>query len=163
MTQAALYKLSPETRMLRQYLRTVAKNAVVTFAQMSEQCGVDVQKKPSVIASARHGLLGDAVPIVIASVRGVGVIRLDDAGIVESSDHDIDMIRRKARRSVRKITAVADFAAMPPKLQLAHTVRLSIFTAVASMASDAGMKKIEPMVSAGTRELPISETLRAFR
>lgn len=101
--------------------------------------------------------------MVFAVVRRVWVKRLDDEEIVSASTADVAGIRRKVHRAAEKLTKVADYSAMSKPKQLDHTVKLSILAAMSEMTSEKAMKKVETAAAGRAGELPIAETLDAFR
>jgi hypothetical protein len=161
MTAKPTFEMSSSTRLLRQRLAQTKVGDVVSYAELSRVISEPVDGSTSSLQTSLRSLLRNE-RMVFGSIRGVGVKRLADSEIVAASSSDIDGIRRKARKSVMKITAVQNFTGLSPKDQMAHTSRLSIFAVVASMASDQGVKKIEAAVGGRSSELPIAETLKAF-
>ncbi len=157
----ALFQASPTTRLLRQKLKTVPVGSTVSYADLGAEISETVSGVHSGLQSARNSLLRSD-HMVFSAIPGEGLKRLTDSEIVAASDQDIDGIRRKARKAAIKVTSVKDFAGLPPKDQIGHTTKLSIFTAVASMASDRGLKKVEAAVGGRASELPIGDTLKAF-
>jgi hypothetical protein len=155
------FEMSSSTRLLRQRLREVPIGETVSYADLGIAAGHPVDGGTPSLRYALRSLVRDD-QMVFGVVRKVGFQRLTDEQIVSASDADTAGLRRKAKRAAVKITAVQNYAAMTPKSQLAHTTRLSIFTAVASMASDQGIKRVETVAKGRASELPISETLRAF-
>lgn len=157
----AIFEMSPNTRLIRQRLATAAVGDLIGYRELSALISSPVSGETAALQSARNSLLVQERR-VFGCIRGEGLKRLNDSEIVAAADGDIDGIRRRAKKAVCKITSVQDFAGMTAKDQLAHTTKTSIFTAVASMSSDKGMKKIGTAVGGRASELPIAETLRAF-
>jgi hypothetical protein len=155
------FEASPDTRLLRAKLKSIEIGQSVTYAELSQVISRPVSGSSVPLRSALRGLLHDEQR-VFGVIRGVGVKRLADPEIVEASDSDVDSIRRKAKKAARKLTAIQDYAQLDPAHQLAHTARLSIVGAIASMTTDKAIKKIEAVSSGRASELPIAETLRAF-
>lgn len=157
----AIFEMSPDTRLLRQYLREVKVGETVTYADLSSVIGKPVVSSTGSLRSALNSVLRHDC-FVFAAIRKVGIERLSDERIVSNSDADIDGIRRKAKRGARKLASIGDYSALPAPKQLAHTARMSILTMIAYTASDAGLKKIEAASAGHRKELPLQETLKAF-
>lgn len=155
------FEMSPDTRLIIQTLDALAIGAIATYDTLSEAAGGKALAsiRPA-IASARRVLLRDERK-VFGVQRGAGLIRLADAAIVAAADSHADRVRRQARRAAVELTCV-DFDKLSPADQLRHTTRLSVFTAVTSMTSAKGMKKIEAVAGGRAGELPIATTLKAF-
>jgi hypothetical protein len=155
------FELSPESRLIRQYLRTVEVGEIATYDKLSHVIGRPLDHSSSMLRSAVNALIKDD-RVMFACIRTVGYRRLPDADIISHADTDIDGIRRKARRGARKLTCVQDYEALTPQKQLAHTSRLSVLTMVAYTTTDQGLKKVETAATGKKGELPLSETVRAF-
>lgn len=157
----AIFEMSPDTRLIRQRLREMKVGDFVSYTDLSSLISKPVSGATSSLQSAVGSLLRQD-SIVFSVIRGEGLKRLNDSEIVAASDCDVDAVRRRAKKAATKITSVQDFAKLTSKEQLAHTTKLSIFTAVASMASDKGIKAVANVATGRSSELPIAETLRAF-
>lgn len=157
----AIFEMSPDTRLLRQYLRSVKVGETVTYDDLSKVIGKPVDSSNASLRSAINSVLRHD-HFVFAAIRKIGLERLSDERIVSASDKDIDGIRRKAKKGARKLTSIGDYSAMTPNKQLAHTARLSVLTMVAYSTTDAGLKKVEDASRGHKTELPLQETLKAF-
>jgi hypothetical protein len=156
------FEMSASTRLLIQRLRMVKVGDTLTYSDMSVVVSEKISGASGCLQTARRHLLKEE-NIVFDVVRGVGMTRLSDTDIVRASDKDVDGIRRKAKKSCRKLSAIRDYAAMPRDQQLAHTARMSMLVAVSHMAKDTNLAKLEQKAAGVTsRELPIAETLAAF-
>lgn len=155
------FEMSADARLLRQRLATMKPGDYVSYAELSTEIAKAVDGTTSALHTARRSLLNKDC-FVFAVERGKGLKRLVDGEIVSASDQDVNRIRRAAKRGARKLASVENYAAMPNDAQLRHTTRLSVMTAVAHMASNTGIKKIEASATGRAKELPISETLAAF-
>ena len=81
--------------------------------------------------------------------------------VAGKADADIKMMRRRARRAGVKLSTVSYEKLTPPQ-QLAHTAKSSIVGAIAAIATDKAIQKVESAASGRSGELPIGETLRAL-
>lgn len=157
----AMFEASPDARLLRARLKRAEVGELVTYTELSGVVSRTVTGAFGPLRTALRSLLNDEGR-AFGVVRGVGMKRLSDVEIVEAADGDVDSIRRKARRSARRLTAVQHYDKLEPKQQLAHTARLSIFGAISSMTTDSAIKKVEAAATGRATELPIAETLKAF-
>lgn len=160
--KAAIFEMSPDTRFIRQHLREQPVGTLVTYGQLSTLIGKPVSGGTPALQSAVRSLL-KTDQIVYAAIRGEGVKRLSDSEIIRASDADIDGLRRRAKKSAAKVSSVQDYSALSQSEKIAHSARLSIFAAVSTMASDAGIKKVEKIATPGAKELALSATMEAFR
>ena len=155
------FEMSANTRLTKQCLASVKLGESITYADMSAYVGCAIKGGSPCVQSAQRSLLIND-NIVFSPIRGVGLQRLTDEQIIAASVSDTDSIRRKARKSMKRITSIHDFSGLPPASQLQHTARLSIFSAIAELSRDSTVKKLEKAVSGRATELPIAETLKAF-
>lgn len=159
---APLFEMSADARLLRQRLAKMQAGDEVSYAELTKEIGRDVDGACSALQSARRSLL-NSNQIVFDVVRGVGLRRLTDAEIVDASERDIAHVRRAARRGAKKLLSIGNFDALPNDKQLQHTTRLSVMSMIAHTTSDKQISKVEKAASGRSQELPIAETLAAFR
>lgn len=156
-----IFVMSADTRILRDELARVPIGNTIEHAALSKLIGKPIDGGTACLRSAVNSLLRHE-GMVFAAIRSVGLKRLNDSEIIQHADQDADKIRRGARRSVMRLTSIKDYDGLTAKEKLAHTSRLSIFTAVASFTTDKSLKKLEAAADGTRRELPLAETLRAF-
>lgn len=157
----SIFEMSADTRLLRQALAAVPAGGSIGYQDLSAAISKPVGGGTASLQSARNSLLRDE-GIVFSPVRGVGLCRLTDAQIVAASAQDLGGLRRKAKKAARKITSVSDYSTLPAADQLRHTAALSVFTAVAGLTSESGVKRVEAAANGRSGELPIAETMKAF-
>lgn len=154
-------EMSVETRLLLQRLEKAAVGETVSYAELTNLCGRDVQGPArGMLYSAMRATLSSGV--VFATVRKTGVKRLADNEIVGVGEAAIPRIRRLARRSVRKLTAVQDFDAMPNEAKIRHNTMVSMLGAVAHVTGSKTVKEVQLRVAAAQNALPLRKTLAAF-
>lgn len=154
-------EISMETRMLRDKLSALKIGDVITYAELNELIGADVQDSSrSHLASAIRGLLADK-QMVFGTVRGHGVKRLTDVEIVAIGDEVLPRLRRAAKRATRKLLAVADFSALPNDLKLRHNAVVSSLATISFFSKDTRVKEIEKQ-SGATQPLPVGKVLGLF-
>ncbi len=158
----ASFKMSADTRLLKQALEKLDQGGYISYKDLSFIIAKPVEGSTPALQSAKASLL--KVDYVFAPVRGEGLKRLRDDEIVHASDGDVRGLRRKAKKGVRKLVSVQEFAKLDPKLQLQHTTRTSLMTMIADVTTARGLTKVEKQVVSSGRsgELPIAETLAAF-
>lgn len=157
----AAFEISADTRLVLQRLREVTVGELVTYRELGAAISKDLSGASGCLHRAREKLVRNE-QIVFSVVRNVGLRRLNDRDIVAATAGDVGAIRRHAKRAVRKVTSISDFAALPSADQLRHTAALSIFAAVAEVSSEKGLKRVEKAAQGRSGELPIAQTLSAF-
>lgn len=156
------FQLSADTRLLIQELRKCQVGATISYAQLSSAVGRDISGATGALHSARKRLLRDE-QIVFDVVRGEALKRLSDVEIVGTSNSFARRMRRVAQRGVETLTAIGDFSALPRETQMRHTAAVSVFGVVAEMTKEKSIHKVEKAAENVRGELPISQTLEAFR
>jgi hypothetical protein len=118
------FQQSEQTAAIVATLRGV--NQDISYVALSKAVGFRVTGATSSLISARR-VLESAENIVFDTVRGQGLIRLDDAGKVASTERHARTIGRTARRGRKRLNTVENFSALKPKEQLAATLRATQF------------------------------------
>ena len=159
----AIHEISVDTRTLYDRIITAKAGDEITYAALSELIGRDVQTVArSALHSARKMAMRDH-NVVFGVVRNEGLKRLADVEVVQTGEATVAKLRRVAKRGIRTITSVQDFAQLPDAAKIKHNTFASMFGAVAAMAKPASMKRLEGAVNAAqTGTLPIGRTLEAF-
>lgn len=161
MTKSPSFSMTINTRFLIQRLGKSNIGEKISYKELSELVGSPVNGSTTALTTARRHLLRHR-DMVFGVVRAVGLERLDDKNIVHRQDGHIASIRRKAKKGTRELAAVQDYAAMEPKDQLNHTLKASLFHAISHISSERHIKKLAPVATGRSSELPIRETLQAF-
>lgn len=161
MTQAPLFEMSADARLLRQMLNKAKIGDIVKYSEMSAEINHEVTGSTSALHSARRSLLNHD-NYVFETIPNVGLKRLTDTEIVSASERDVNRIRRAAKKGAKKLASIVNYAALPNDAQLQHTTRLSVFGLIAHAASDRGLDKVSEKASGRHTELPIADTIAAF-
>lgn len=159
---SGIRETSPETRLLIKRLKEAKVGEKISYADLSEAAGVKITGASYQLTTARNHLLRES-NYVFDAIRGQGVVRLsDDALVTTESDKDITKSRRHAKKAAKKLSCVEDYSALSPSHQMAHTIKISFFGAIAHMARGNQLEKAAQAVGGRSGELPIAETLKAF-
>lgn len=153
---------SIDVQMIYDRLHKANTGDTVSYADLTELIGRDVQDRARYILLRALDLLRRDHNYVFGTVRRVGVKRLADGEIVGSAASDVASIRRKARKAASKLTCVADYDALTPDERIRHNATVSLFGAIATMTKRPEMKRLETAVEATGRTLPLARTLEAF-
>lgn len=149
------FEMSEETAAVVKALRGV--NLDISYTALSRAVGFAVTGATSALISARRHL-ESRENIVFETVRGQGLVRLDDTGKVKSTERHARTIGRTARRGRKRLNTVENFAALKPKEQLAATLRATQF----EFAQQAVSTKKLPDVRA-VEKLDIAAALKAIK
>lgn len=156
-----LFQMSADARLLYQRLKAVAPGEIVKHGDLEAAVSRPLSAIRGSVATALRRILRDD-GMVFANVRGVGYLRCGDEAIVDNASADTAHVRRSARRAVERLTKVESFADLPAGKQIEHTARLSVMSAISSMAKESGIAKIRKAATGRSTELPLADTVRAF-
>lgn len=155
-------EMAPETRIVIQRLKSMSIGDFVSYEELTNLAGKRITGDSFHLATARKGLLKDN-HMVFEVIRTKGLKRLnDDELATTASDKFVEKGRRHAKRSAQKMACIENYANLSPAAQMAHTIKISFFGAIAYMARKGQLEKASKAVGGRSGELPISETLKAF-
>lgn len=152
--------MSAEARLLVAHLRKATIGQHFTYAELSEIVSHPVAAGGP-LATALNRLLKDH-DMVFGTVRGKGITRLADREIVDEGVATVNAIRRKARRSVERMSK-ADFSALPREYQARFSAHTAVMATVSHMTGATQMARIEQKVPLAKQALPVKDTLRMFQ
>lgn len=161
MTKRATFEMSVDARLLLQEFKKANVGDIVDFKALSVAIGRPVRNVPGALQTALRVALRED-NLNFGNVRGVGYKRLSDIEIVNQGEHAIVGTRRRAKRIARKLSAVVDYAAMPPSAQLRHSALMSVNAMIADVTREHAIKRVEKAVTGSAALLPIRDTLKAL-
>jgi len=134
-----LFHLSHESTILIALLRKMNVGDELTYEQMNEAVGGDVQRAQRfALCTARKRLMIED-QVHFGTIIGIGIRRLDDHEAVESLDIDVSRVRSGARR-VRRKTRLIDIANLAvserAKVAMVQTLSALIERSTSSKAQD---------------------------
>ncbi len=152
---------SPDTQFIYQELKNLPVGETISYEKLTTIVGSKVTGASPSFQSAKRILLNEG--IVVTVVWGEGVKRAEDVDKLKAVGKDISSIQRKARKGVRRISAIDNYSKLTPKEQMDHATKSSALHMVAAVTTKSGLTKIERKVSAGTaKDLSIRETAAVF-
>lgn len=163
MTKKLSFEKSVDTRLLETRLAKAEIGDTVTYGEMCEILGKeDVNDFRHSLQSAIRSLRRDH-SIDFGVVRGVGMVRLDDAGIAKTADPVLESVRRKCKRAADRLTLV-DASKLANEDRKDFLVKFSVLGTIASVTKRKAVEKItaaQPDNIDGI--LPVGRTLEAFK
>jgi hypothetical protein len=155
------FQKSSDAKILESVLGEAVVGKLISYEELSKAIGRDVRKHAmSALGTARRGVFKEK-RILFGVQRGIGLVRIDDAGIVKSIEKDRIHLHRTARKSLKKLAAV-EFSNLDESGKRDHVVASAQMGAVAMFANKNSGKKIESKIAAKAEALPIGETLKLF-
>ena len=159
MTRTSTFERSAETQWLVDYLRDKDE---ASYEDLSRVCGVqDVRKQAQgPLYSARRILQRDE-QIVFGVVRGWGLKRLDNVGLLGALSSKAKMMRNMAR-SGRKLSVCVSERDLDESQRSELLTKQSLFALVDALKATK-LKQIESNVKKKLRPLNMGEMLSALR
>lgn len=156
-----IFEKSNDTKILESVLSEAKVGDLITYEELSKAIGRDVRQfaLPS-LRSARQGVQ-NSKQIVFGVEVNVGLRRLNDDQIVDSTEQDRSRMKRAANRAIKKLTVV-DFDGLNAEKKRQHVVASAQIGAIAMFASKSTTKKISSKVDDSKTTLAIGETLKMF-
>jgi hypothetical protein len=155
-----MFRRSYETNQLVDVLNKLKPGDSITYKQLTDAAGEEINGATPALASARRIVLNE-LGYVIEPIWGVGMKRLTDEEIVQSASGGTKRISRRARHEADKLSK-SDFTTLDDESRKKYAVHASVFGAIAAISSGKGLRTIEQNVVGETRELPLKETLALF-
>lgn len=152
---------SIDTKLLLQRLQKAEVGELLTYDELGDIIGRDVQKEArSCLLSAIRSCL--SAEIVFGTVRNVGVKRLTDRELAGIGEDVRSHIGRVARKATRKMTLISNFDNLTNEEKIRHNTTISMLGAVGHITSVKANRSLENKVAASLEVLPLQKTLSAF-
>jgi hypothetical protein len=154
----AIPELSVDTQILERLLVGAAVGDVIGYGALSAAIGRDVQNSARHLLMSAQRRLQRERQMVFAPVVGVGIKRLDDAGIVGVGESIMARTGRSARRGIQKL-ACATYESLPNDLKVKHNAMLSAFGVLAHMTKSKTLRQLEGVAEKASQPLAIKPCL----
>jgi hypothetical protein len=135
-----------DARIIYEELKKLKVGDVISYSDISDIIGRDIQEDRGSLNTARNRLLEDE-SMCFGIVRGVGLKRLDDAEKVMAADGYLGKIRRASNRGLKTL-ASTDYSSLSKEDKLKHNITASHLGVLKQIASPKSKKKIEKKVIA---------------
>lgn len=152
-------EISADTVMIYEKLITADVGQEITYKELDRVIGREVPY--SMLATARHKALVEN-RIVFATVRKIGLKRLDDQEIVRNSTACFRAIQNTAKRERSRLSSV-EFESLPKEMKVKHSATAAALAMINEIASPKKLKVLEGKTSDGMRRLSMMQTLDAIR
>ena len=131
-----------EALAIYEVLKTAEVGQVIDYATLSSAAGRNVQAEcAGSLATARRMCQREHL-MVFGVVRGLGLRRLSNAQIVESSASDIHKIERVAKRGIKRLTC-ADYSALNDEQRPVFNARVAVLGTLAQHSKPSQLTQIE--------------------
>jgi hypothetical protein len=157
---AAIFQLGADAQALHEHLVLTPVGGTVTYARLSDAVGKPVTGASGALRTAR--LIAQREDgVVFACIRGEGLKRLDDEGIVSLAGAQTLSVRRHARTVGRKLGLVA-FENLREASRMRAIGIASVLAVVSDLTREKSILRVTQAASGRAAQLPIAETLTAL-
>jgi len=155
--------LSIETKQLLERLMKAEVGELITYKEMTEIVGRDIQKNGSgIMYSARRKALNDC-QIVFITIANKGIKRASDEEIANSGASVIHKIRRASHKGKKILHAVNDFSALTNESKIHHNATASFLGAIELMTKPKKIIALEKKVKEESDSINVTKTLELFK
>jgi len=126
--QTKRFKASIFSVHLYQFLRNTFRSEPVTYAEMSNEIGIDIRKHMHYLSTAKKWLEQYDL-ISFRTIPRVGIQHMNPGDILDESRKDIFRLGNKCKRVKRRLNCVKsdDFLNLTPDQRNEFTVQMSLF------------------------------------
>lgn len=157
----SLPEMSGDARILLGRLRTLAVGDVVTYRELSDLIGRDVQGPARGTLDTARKAAEREYGMALGTVMKQGIKRLAASELSSIGDSAFGRIGRTARTAAKRMFRAASTLEVAPPDAAAIAARASGLAAIGLMAKPSSLQKIEQAAQNG-KELPTATTLRLF-
>ncbi len=155
------FELSEDGRALYNVFVQCAVGDTVTFEELGNVIDDQVDGGDGRVQAARNRAEKNE-ECVFENVRGVGYKRLEDHEIVNIGEGVRKGIRRRARKTTRRIKYVKRYDKLNAADKVKHNTWLSLFATIDQVTSPSEVRKVEQRVKEVEARLPVQRTLKQF-
>ena len=150
-----------ETQSMIDKIGDVEVGAIITYNEMSEILGFDIQKNRGPLMSARDIVFREN-GVVFETIRNIGIKRAEDAAIVDAATGDVRRMQRFTRKRVKMLQCV-DFNQLKAEGKIKHNTAMSIYGVLGYITKRTQVKRLESKINVLQQILPVNKTLEYFK
>jgi len=158
-------KTIPETsvdaKLLYSQLSDTAVGDFISYAELSKIIGRSIQQNRGPLTTAIKGVQRD-LGYVFGTIRGEGIKRLDDQGIVAQAGYVLPKARRAALRAKKQLECVT-LGNLKEKDKTIFLTTVSAVAVLHFMTKNKQIKRLEHKVEAAEKQISIGHTLDLFK
>jgi hypothetical protein len=156
-----LFRRSLETQILTDVLRNLQPGESLSYAELSKIAGVEINGTSYQLRSAREIVMREN-GIVAEPIHGIGIKRLRNVEIVNSTSRGVSRITKAAAREARKLSK-ADFVVLDEATRRSYATYASVIEVVGTITSGKGVARVAANIPATAMELTLAQTMRLFQ
>lgn len=162
MNEKPLFKLSVDTQTIIKIIQDASVGDLIPYHTLSEAINKDVTKDGyGAMKSARDKVLKEK-SIVFGTVKGVGIKRLNDDEIVETSDSFIKQSRRKARKGLKTISC-SNYEELDADSRNKHNMNASLLGFISKVTDVNSRNKIASLTLSKAEPPKVEDLARLFK
>lgn len=160
MNETPTFKAGVDTLELVKALQKASVGDIVTYLSLSESIGRDVQSvaRGSLVTACE--ILRRDYQMAFGCVRGIGLQRLNDSGVLSSEKNSISRIKRLARRSGKRLALVRP-ENLSPLEKASYNVTSATLGAISLCVSSKSQHKLEQKAMDSSK-LDVGEAMKLF-
>jgi len=152
-----------DSRLAYERLMKAEPSEVVTYDELSRLVKRNVQGDGRHVIQTARRMAQREDQIVFECVRNVGLRRMLDGEIAQLGRPAIRSIRRKVRRTARKIACLSDFDALTNDEKLRHNTDLSVLGVLGHCTEPRRVKKLAHKLLDSSHALPTAAALDVLK
>lgn len=157
------FQLSADARLLYVRLSKCKAGDIIKYSELSDIIGKPIQDYRYFLETARN-IARNQDGLVFGAVTNIGIKCLTDEEIISTGISETQSIHRRSKRTVKKLSCVRDFKALPPEQRLAHNAHMSVLGMLANMTKEKELTKItNQMDGSAQKVLSFERTLAMFQ
>lgn len=160
-TKHTIGQRSTESILLAQRLEKVQPGELVTYAELSRIIGQNVRADGYQVLRSARNYVAETSRIVFDVVHGEGLKRLRNEEIPASADAALQSIRRKAKRTARRLGRCVDIDALPAETRNDFNLKLSVLGMLSAVSDHKRIEKVKGLLNLDGK-LALADTLAAF-
>jgi hypothetical protein len=135
----------------------------VKYSELNKIIGRDVQKEGRGYMNTARIIVEREDGKTFGVIINEGLKCLDSKEIINTAAFSIGHIKRTSRRSIKRISCIADLSTLPNEEKIRLNTYASVLGVMAMISKGSSIKKIEQKVQETQEQLPYVKTLEAFR
>jgi|GEM_PF-2060136 len=157
-----IMELNTDTEQLIKQLRQIEVGQIISYKELSEIIGRDVQRSASgSLYSARRILQRDE-EIVFNTIRNIGLERLNDVGVVGTISSSTKRIHRESERGLKRGACVQHYDRLPNDKKVEYNANMSNLGMLRLVTKPSKMRALETSVKKEQGKLSVGRTLAVF-
>lgn len=160
--QKSIQELSIDSRVLYDRLISVQEQGFVSYKELSEIVGRNVQKEAYGNLSTAKKMAMREDRMIFGSIMNEGLKRLNDVETINTGEGVLGKIRRASKKGIRTVSCIADYNSLPNESKIKHNATLSALGVLNAITRPNKMKQLEAKVEIAQKTLPVAKTLLAF-